>query len=224
MSSSSENILEEYNKPPLNSVDTFTGADNRVTITGGFGGSDSILLESTRPVTSTDKTSIYLSSHAPGQVYSHEIPSTSTFGTSEGTTIIGSTTNKKKVPNTKQPHQTKPTTIKFGNTDKYVLVQTLSNNKNEVSAKPGISDNEISSIESIILMLNDTKTGPQYNTDLNKHENFYITTKLPGSTAKRPLYNVTYVTTSHNTVTTSIYSPSSTVSPLATIFEKIPTL
>lgn len=221
LSGSSETILEEYNKPLLNSVDPFTGNDNRITIGAGFGEGDTILLESTRPVTSTDKTTIYLSSNAPGQVYSQELPTlvTNTFSTSDGSTIIG-TSNKKKVPNTKQPYQTKPTSTKYGSTDKYVLVQTLSNNKNEVSGKPGISDNEISSIESIILMLNDTKTGPQYNTELNKHENFFITTKLPVSSTKRPtIYNVTY-TTLH----TSVYSPSSTPSSLAAIFEKIPTL
>lgn len=215
-------VLEDYNKPLLNSIDTFTGNDNRVTISSGFGGSDSILFETTRPITTTDKNSIYLSSNAPGQVYSHELPSlvTNSFGTSEGSTIIVSS-NKKKIPNTKLPYQNKPTTTKIGNTDKYVLVQTLSNNKNEVSAKPGISDNEISSIESIILMLNDTKTGPQYNTDLNnKHEQYFITTKLPGSTTKKPtIYNLTY-TTSH----TSIYTPSSTPSTLSSIFEKIPQL
>lgn len=222
----SETLIEDYNRPILNPIDTFTGSDNRVTITGGFDGSDSILLESTRPGTSTDKTStIYLASNVPGQVYSQEVPTrvTNAYGSSEGTTLIGTTLNKKKIPNTKQPYQTKPTSIKYGNTDKYVLVQTLSNNKNEVSSKPGISDNEISSIESILLMLNDTNTGPQYNTDLNKPDNFYITTKLPASTTKRPtLYNVTY-TTSHNSVSTSIYSQSSTPSSLATIFEKIPT-
>lgn len=236
-------ITDDYNKPLLNPIETFSGNDNRVTVNGGYDGSDTILLETSRPVTSTDKTSIYLSSHTPGQLYSSELPThvTNTFDT---TTLIG-TSNKKKVPNTKLPYITKPTSIKYGSTDKYVLIQTLSNDKNGISHKPGtISDNEINSIESIILMLNDTKTGPQYNTESkpqttfdyasnsipNKYGtttangNFFITTKLPSSTqsTKRPLYNVTYATT-HN-VQTSIFSPSSTPSSITTIFEKIPTL
>lgn len=87
-------------------------------------------------------------------------------------------------------------------------------------------------------MLNDTKTGPQYNTDAKpqttyeyptSNGNYFITTKLPASlrpssyipSTKRPqqLYNVTY-TTLQNTLST-IFSPSSTP---ATIFEKIPSI
>lgn len=220
---SSDTTLEDYNKPLLDSIDTLTDNENRITFSTISGGSDSILLESTKPLTSTDKplTSIYLTSNAPDGMYSQELPSfgSDSFSSSEGPTIITSS-NKKKVPNTKQPYPTKPTTTKYGNTDKYVLIQTLSNNKNKVSAKPGISENEISSIESIILMLNDTKTGPQYNTNSNKNEIFYITTKLPSITTKKPtIYNVTQ-TTSH----ISIYTPSPTSSSFATIFEKIPTL
>lgn len=68
----------------------------------------------------------------------------------------------------------KPTNNKFA-TDKYVLVQTISNENGAAGGGTGgygggkpqgsISDNDIESIESIILMLNDTKTGPQYNTN-----------------------------------------------------------
>lgn len=218
---SSDTTLEDYNKPLLDSIDTLTDNENRITFSTISEGSDSIVLESPKPLASTDKASIYLSSNAPGEIYSQELPSfgSGSFSSSEGPTIIPSS-NKKKAPNTKQPYPTKPLSTKYGNTDKYVLIQTLSNNKNEVSAKPGMSENEISSIESIILMLNDTKTGPQYNTNLNKNENFYITTKLPAITTKKPtIYNVTQ-TTSH----ISIYTPSPTSSSFATMFEKIPTL
>lgn len=245
-----EAVIDDYNKPLLNPIDTFNGNDNRVPANNGYGESDTILLEHTRP-TAPEKTSIYLSSHGPGQVYSPELPTHVT----DALTTFG-TPNKKKIPNTKQPttYQTnKPS--KYGSTDKYVLVQTLTNDKNPLtlsSAKPGhVYENEINSIESIILMLNDTKTGPQYNTDKTTFEysssnglptkygtssssgNFYITTKLPLSTTqipisyvpstKRPaLYNVTY-TTSQNAIT-SLFTPSSTPSTLATIFQKIPTI
>lgn len=68
--------------------------------------------------------------------------------------------------------KTKPTqhtNMNANNEEDLVLVHTLSNdqkteNFNE-TAKPNtgtMSDNDIESIESIILMLNDTKTGPQY--------------------------------------------------------------
>lgn len=217
---SSDTTLEDYNKPLLDSVDSLTDNENRITFSTISGGSDSILLESPKPLTSTDKASVHLSSNTPGGIYSQEQPSFGygSFISSEGPTVITSS-NKENASNTKPPYQTKPTSTKYGNSDKYVLIQTLSNNKNEVSAKPGISENEISSIESIILMLNDTKNGPQYN-NINKNENFYITTKLPSITTKKPtIYNVAQ-TTSH----ISIYTPSPTSSSFATIFEKIPTL
>lgn len=212
---------------------------------GGFGGSDSVLIESTRPTKrpTTDKGTIYLSSHAPGTVFSPELP-THVQGSHETTTP-----HKKRPTNTKSP-TSRPKPTKF-DTDKYVLVQTLSNNKNEVSPKPqqgGITDNEIESIESIILMLNDTKTGPQYNTGSSRPRptfdytnpasadggNFYITTKLPSSTGRPvayvppttkrpPLQGITYTQTS-NTVSTSVFSPSASPSSITTLFEKLPAL
>lgn len=245
-----EAVIDDYNKPLLNPLDTFNGNDNRVPSNNGYGESDTVLIETSKPSTA-EKTSIYLSSHAPGQAYSPELPSQVTDSlTTFGTTI----SNKKKTQNTKQPHQTKPSKYgQVGSTDKYVLVQTLSNDKNVASAKPGaVYDNEINSIESIILMLNDSKTGPQYNTEVKPQTtyeftssglptkygssssssgNFYITTKLPSSTTpspisyipstKRPIiYNVTY-TTSQNAIT-SIFTPSTTPSTLATIFQEVP--
>lgn len=235
-----EAIIDDYNKPLLSPLDTFSGSDNRVPV-NSYGESDTILLES-KP--SSEKTSIYLSSNTPGQVYSPELP---TQVTNSITTFGTFNPNKKKVPSTKQPHQTKVTPPKYGSTDKYVLVQTLTNDKNVASSKP-VYDNEINSIESIILMLNDTKTGPQYNTEIKPQTtfeyssgaptkygsssssgSFYITSsKFPSSTAtyipstKRPVYNVTY-TTLHNSAT-SVYIPSTTPSAFATIFQKVPTL
>lgn len=243
-----EAVIDDYNKPLLNPLDTFNGNDNRVPSNSGYGESDTVLIETSKPTTS-----IFLASHSPGQVYSPELPSHVT----ESLTTFGTLNpNKKKVQNTKQPHQTKPTPSKYGTTDKYVLVQTLTNDKNVPSSKPGnggpVYENEINSIESIILMLNDTKTGPQYNTDgkpqttyeytssglptkygssSSSSGSFYITTKLPSSTTpvpisyvpstKRPqLYNVTY-TTSQNAIT-SLFTPSST--PSTTLFQKIPIL
>ncbi|XP_055310506.1 serine protease filzig [Sitodiplosis mosellana] len=247
-----EAVIDDYNKPLLNPLEPFNGNDNHVPSNdGSYGESDTVLIETSQPTT-PEKTSIYLSSHSTGQVYSPELPtqvtdSLTTFGTLNP--------NKKKVPNTKQPHQTKPTPSKYGTTDKYVLVQTLTNDKNGPSSKPGgpVYDNEINSIESIILMLNDSKTGPQYNTDgkpqstyeytssglptkygsSSSSGSFYITTKLPSSTTpvpisyvpstkRPPLYNVTY-TTSQNAIT-SLFTPSSTPSTLATVFQKIPIL
>lgn len=221
--------------------------------TGGFAGSDSVLIETTRPTKrpTTDKAGIYLSSHAPGTVFSPELP-THMVGSHE-TTIP----HKNRPTHTKSPTpRPKPTTNKY-DANKYVLVQTLTNSKNEVSPKPpqhhqqqgGITDNEIESIESIILMLNDTKTGPQYNSGSSRPRptfdyanpssadggNFYITTRLPSPngrpvayvppTTKRPptQQGLTYTQTS-NTVTTSVFSPSATPSTITTLFEKLPTL
>lgn len=210
-----EAIIDDYNKPVLNPLETFNGNDNHVAGTNGYGESDTILLETSHS-TSPPKSSIYLSSHTPSQVYSPEIP---TQVTSSITTFGTISSNKKKIQSTKQPYITKLTTpSKYGSTDTYILVQTLSNDKNNIAAssKPAnVYDNEISSIESIILMLNDTKTGPQYNTDIKTQTtsglptkygssssllssspssptgSFYITTKLPASTTPNPIATLT---------------------------------
>lgn len=247
LTGSAESIVDEYNKP-FESVETFNGASNHVAAsTGGFGGSDSVLIESSRPTKrpSTDKTAIYLSSNAPGVVYTSELPS-QVVGSHETTVSHKNRPTLSKTP-TPRP---KPTPSKF-DADKYVLVQTLSNNKNDASPKPqqgSISDNEIESIESIILMLNDTKTGPQYNSGTSKPRptfdysnpasadggNFYITTKLPSQTGRPvayvppttkrpPAQGITYTQTS-NTVSTSVFAPSATPSTLATLFQKLPSL
>lgn len=220
-----EAVIDDYHKPLLNPLETFNGNDNHVPGHNGYGESDTILLETSKP-TLPQQTSIYLSSSAPGQVFSPELPahvtdSLTTFGTF-------STPNKKKISNTKQPHQTKPTPSKYGSTDTYVLVQTLSNDKNVASSsKPSnVYDNEISSIESIILMLNDTKTGPQYNTEIKQQTtsgipikygtstsngNFYITTKLPASTTTNPISTLSTLFQKVSTLSHS--SPLTTKSP-----------
>lgn len=212
-----EAVIDDYNKPLLNPLETFSVNDNHVAGNGGYGQSDTILLES-KP----EKSSVYLSTTS--QVYSPESSNHDTL-----TTLGSFSSNKKKVQNTKQPHQTKPTPSKHGSTDSYVLVQTLSNDKNGASSKPAnVYDNEISSIESIILMLNDTKTGPQYNTEIKPQTtnslpikygssstsgNFYITTKLPASTTSNPISTLSTIfhkvpTLTHSSSTLSTKSPS----------------
>ncbi|GAB0088361.1 Serine protease filzig [Sergentomyia squamirostris] len=97
----------------------------------------------------------------------------------------------------------KPTTA---NPNNYVLVHTITNDK--PSVKPTIGENDMESIESIILMLNETNTGPQYNADPTPEDrettfyttrhpgytnnnddkygptSFYVSTKIPSSTGK----------------------------------------
>ncbi|KAJ6642884.1 Serine protease filzig, partial [Pseudolycoriella hygida] len=120
-----------------------------------------------------------------------------------------------KVTYAKPVFKPKPTK---SNQNKFVLVQTIDHNK---PVKHGsISENDIESIESIILMLNDTKTGPQYSTDdavgssygtsstnsidFNKYgqSSYYITTKFPSSTPQSPS-------------TSYIYSPEPTRRPIS---------
>lgn len=108
------------------------------------------------------------------------------------------TTNKGTYP--KPQFRPKPTNNKFA-TDKYVLVQTISNenvnagggNGGYGSGKPqgSISDNDIESIESIILMLNDTKTGPQYNTNGRPQTSYGYDYSTQSGTTKYP--TTTYV-------------------------------
>ncbi len=111
-------------------------------------------------------------------------------------TTSPSSSTQQKVSYAKPAFKPKPTK---GNQNKFVLVQTIDHNK---PTKHGaMSENDIESIESIILMLNDTKTGPQYSTDPTVNSNnygtsstnsidynkygqssYYITTKFPSST------------------------------------------
>lgn len=216
-----EAIIDDYNKPVLNPLETFNGNDNHVPGNNGYGEGDTILLETTHP-TSPPKSSIYLSSNTPGQVYSPDLPTQVTSSLTTFGTILGS--NKKKTQSTKQPYQTKLTTpSKYGSTDTYILVQTLSNDKNNIaSSKPAnVYDNEISSIESIILMLNDTKTGPQYNTDIKTQTTSGIPTKYGSSSSLSPSSPSTgsfYITTKLPASTTP-----NPISTLTTLFQKIPT-
>lgn len=88
-----------------------------------------------------------------------------------------------------KPKPTHPTNVN-SNDDGLVLVQTLSNdqkteNSNE-TAKPNtatMSENDIESIESIILMLNDTNTGPQYESSN------YSATATPNDYGETTSYN-----------------------------------
>lgn len=120
-----------------------------------------------------------------------------------------------KVTYAKPAFKPKPTK---SNPNKFVLVQTIDHNK--PSKHGSMSENDIESIESIILMLNDTKTGPQYSTDptvvsnygasstnsidYNKYgsSSYYITTKFPSSTPQPPS-------------TSYVYSPEPTRRPIS---------
>uniref|UniRef100_A0A182Y0J2 Uncharacterized protein n=1 Tax=Anopheles stephensi TaxID=30069 RepID=A0A182Y0J2_ANOST len=65
-----------------------------------------------------------------------------------------------------RPKPTQPSSNEAAGSSQYVLVQTISNDtKNDTQSKPTVSMNNIPSIESIILMLNDSNVGPQYETD-----------------------------------------------------------
>lgn len=117
----------------------------------------------------------------------------------ERLSTTSSSTTPQKVTYSKPGFKPKPTK---SNQNKYVLVQTIDHNK---PPKHGsMSENDIESIESIILMLNDTKTGPQYSTgtstdsssaiDYNKYgqSSYYITTKFPSSTSQPPSTSYVY--------------------------------
>lgn len=120
-----------------------------------------------------------------------------------------------KVTYAKPGFKPKPTK---NNQNKFVLVQTIDHNKPQKHGS--MSENDIESIESIILMLNDTKTGPQYSTDPSDNTNYgtsstnaidynkygsssyYITTKFPSSTPQSPS-------------TSYVYSPEPTRRPIS---------
>lgn len=108
-------------------------------------------------------------------------------------------------------------------TEKYVLVQTISNDK-QAEETPTKKPSTNESIQSIILMLNGSNPGPEYSMNMNNNYNspttpsydstsmidrekygassYYITTKIP-SNANRP-------TTLNVPSTSYVYSPSPT--------------
>lgn len=117
----------------------------------------------------------------------------------------------------------KPTNNKYA-TDKYVLVQTITNDKHDGPTKPQglMTENDINSIESIILMLNDTKTGPQYNGETRPQSTYgfdfssdsYTSTNKYGASQSTKLPTSTYVfsSTKRPTVTFANAYDSSTPS------------
>lgn len=125
-------------------------------------------------------------------------------------------TTQNKGTYAKPQFRPKPTSNKFA-TDKYVLVQTISHDKHDAPTKPQgtMSENDIESIESIILMLNDTKTGPQYNTESRPQttygydytsDSFINTNKYGGSqsaTTKFPTSTYVFSSTKRPIQTTS---------------------
>lgn len=148
--------------------------------------------------------------------YGPTSPSSAHLPTSEKSNDEETTTPRiVKITYSKPQFKPKPTNIPVKDTtNKYVLVHTISNEKEPISQKPDatISSNNYDSIQSIILMLNGSQSGPEYETNDEKVESpsttyyssatpsygsspslndygstsFYITTKLPSSDSKRP--------------------------------------
>lgn len=215
LSGSAEIITDDYKQPVLSTLD-LNLVESQTSSYSGYDGSDSYLVETSYSPSSTEKSAIYLSSNAPGQTFSPEFPITH-FGSYESSASnFITTTTKNKFTVTKQPTKPKPTSSKF-DTDKYVLVQTLSNDKNVASPKPSstISENEIESIESIILMLNDTKTGPHYTSNSRppfaSESSIVISTKLPYPATRPSTYVPNTTRPSYQTIS-------------QTVFEKVPTI
>lgn len=142
----------------------------------------------------------------------------STTTTTERAHVPSTTTEKTfKITHAKPVFRPKPTKVVQINTpdsDKYVLIQTINHDvpvrvETPTKQHDAMTENDIESIESIILMLNDTKTGPQYNSESSSTES--------GSTFYHDDHTSTIYgvqgTTSHQSSTSSIdyekYGPSS---------------
>lgn len=215
LSGSAEIVTDDYSQPVLSTLD-FNLVDSQTASHSGYDGSDSFLIETSLSPASTEKSSIYLSSsHGPEHTFSPELPShIGSYETAASSYIT--TTHKNRLTVTKQPTRPRPTSTKY-DADKYVLVQTLSNDKNDASPKPSntISDNEIESIESIILMLNDSKTGPHYTSNsrppFGSESSVVISTRLPIPATRPSTYVPTTTRPSYQTVS-------------QTVFEKVPTI
>ncbi|CAD7077846.1 unnamed protein product [Hermetia illucens] len=98
--------------------------------------------------------------YGPSTVY---VPAPST----EASTTTSTTESyRKPIGFKRKPSSTKPPEVVPTPDNKYVLVQTINKDKPEKKPQsPSMTTNDIESIESIILMLNDTNHGPSYNSE-----------------------------------------------------------
>lgn len=128
--------------------------------------------------------------------------SQSTWTTPDPSTLQSTTTERTfKITHAKPVFRPKPTKIVQINTpdsDKYVLIQTINHDvpvkvESPIKQQGAMTENDIESIESIILMLNDTKTGPQYNSDSSSTEQGSSTLNYGANTAT--IYGVQGLTT-----------------------------
>ncbi|XP_055641026.1 serine protease filzig [Toxorhynchites rutilus septentrionalis] len=119
----------------------------------------------------------------------------SDFDTEENATEKQSTEQPVKINFPKPLFKLKPKPTQTPESTNYVLVHTISSDPKDEenqTAKPTVSVNNIHSIESIILMLNETNLGPQYDTDSDtRTENVTITMTTMDTTSP-----ATYATSS----------------------------
>ncbi|XP_062547487.1 serine protease filzig [Armigeres subalbatus] len=117
------------------------------------------------------------------------------FSNQEIGTEVLTTEKPLKITHPKPQFKPKPKPTKATEPNNFVLVHTISSdskdNENQTT-KPTVSANNIHSIESIILMLNDTNLGPQYDTDSDiKQDNVTETSQTPQPETTSQASNVT---------------------------------
>lgn len=129
----------------------------------------------------------------------------SDFDTAEEVTEQQPTEPPVKINFPKPLFKPKPKPTQPPETNNYVLVHTISSDPKDEenqTAKPTVSVNNIHSIESIILMLNETNLGPQYDTDSDtRTENVTMTMTIADTTSP-----ATYAT---STIDYEKYGPTS---------------
>ncbi|XP_029709065.2 serine protease filzig [Aedes albopictus] len=105
------------------------------------------------------------------------------FANQEIVTEVLTTEKPVKITHPKPQFKPKPKPTQATESNNYVLVHTISSNTKDTenqTTKPTVSVNNIHSIESIILMLNETNLGPQYETDSDtKQGNVTETSQTP---------------------------------------------
>ncbi|EAT35004.1 AAEL012797-PA [Aedes aegypti] len=105
------------------------------------------------------------------------------FANQEIATEVLTTEKPVKITHPKPQFKPKPKPTQATEPNNYVLVHTISSDTKDSenqTTKPTVSVNNIHSIESIILMLNETNLGPQYETDSDtKHDNVTETSQTP---------------------------------------------
>ncbi|XP_055595572.1 serine protease filzig [Uranotaenia lowii] len=150
----------------------------------------------------------------------------SDFSNTNVATEVLTTEKPAKTSYPKPQFKPKPKPTQATEPNNYILVHTIStdskDNENQTT-KPTVSANNIHSIESIILMLNDTNLGPQYETDSETKTTENTETQKIPETSSPPSYSTSSIDyDKYGSTSFYITKPQKTNPPTTSLTTKVP--